>query len=78
MPNGTLFCSFCAKSAQEVRKLIAGPGPFICNECVELCMDILAGPAPISGEAEYLSWFPSGDAEYLSWVEPSPRKRLLW
>lgn len=36
-----LFCSFCGKSKNEVRKLIAGPSVYICNECVELCMDIL-------------------------------------
>ena len=37
----TLFCSFCGKSQHEVRKLIAGPTVFICDECVELCMDII-------------------------------------
>lgn len=37
----TLYCSFCGKSQLEVRKLIAGPTVFICDECVELCMDIL-------------------------------------
>lgn len=36
-----LYCSFCGKSQHEVRKLIAGPNVFICNECVELCMDII-------------------------------------
>ena len=48
MPNSgsgdsknTLYCSFCGKSQHEVRKLIAGPNVFICNECVELCMDII-------------------------------------
>ena len=39
--NNTLYCSFCGKSQHEVRKLIAGPTVFICNECVELCMDII-------------------------------------
>ena len=39
--KGTLFCSFCGKSQHEVRKLIAGPTVFICDECVELCMDII-------------------------------------
>ena len=37
----TLFCSFCGKSQHEVKKLIAGPTVFICDECVELCMDII-------------------------------------
>ena len=35
------YCSFCGKSQHEVRKLIAGPNVFICNECVELCADII-------------------------------------
>ncbi len=39
--NTTLYCSFCGKSQHEVRKLIAGPNVFICNECVELCTDII-------------------------------------
>lgn len=37
----TLYCSFCGKSQHEVRKLIAGPTVYICNECIELCMDIV-------------------------------------
>ena len=37
----TLFCSFCGKSQKEVKKLIAGPTVFVCDECVELCMDII-------------------------------------
>src|SRR5947209_18139711 len=36
-----LHCTFCGKSQHEVRKLIAGPTVFICDECVELCMDII-------------------------------------
>jgi ClpX C4-type zinc finger len=36
-----LHCTFCGKSQHEVRKLIAGPTVFICDECVELCMDIM-------------------------------------
>jgi ATP-dependent Clp protease ATP-binding subunit ClpX len=39
--KNTLYCSFCGKSRHEVRKLIAGPTVFICDECVELCMDII-------------------------------------
>jgi len=43
-PDGknTLYCSFCGKSQHEVRKLIAGPTVYICNECVELCSDIVS------------------------------------
>ena len=39
--KNTLYCSFCGKSQHEVKKLIAGPTVFICDECVELCMDII-------------------------------------
>ena len=41
LSKNTLYCSFCGKSQQEVRKLIAGPAVFVCGECVELCMDII-------------------------------------
>ncbi len=41
-PQGTLCCSFCGKSQKEVKKLIAGPGVYICDECIELCNDIIA------------------------------------
>ena len=41
MPKPLLYCSFCGKSQDEVRKLIAGPTVFICNECVGLCNKIL-------------------------------------
>lgn len=53
------YCSFCGKNQHEVRKLIAGPTVFICDECVELCMDIIReeyGSIPVDGELEYLSW----------------------
>ncbi|MGR9088123.1 MAG: ClpX C4-type zinc finger protein, partial [Gammaproteobacteria bacterium] len=36
-----LYCSFCGKSQHEVRKLIAGPAVYVCDECVELCNDII-------------------------------------
>jgi hypothetical protein len=39
--KNTLYCSFCCKSQHAVRKLIAGPTVFICDECIELCMDII-------------------------------------
>jgi ATP-dependent Clp protease ATP-binding subunit ClpX len=46
-PPETLHCSFCGKSQCDVEKLIAGPWTFICNECVGLCDDIIAGkPLP--------------------------------
>src|SRR5881392_3093651 len=46
--KGTLYCSFCGKSQHEVRKLIAGPTVFICDECVELSKDILRDEAKSS------------------------------
>ncbi|WP_204113863.1 ATP-dependent Clp protease ATP-binding subunit ClpX [Shimia biformata] len=47
--KNTLYCSFCGKSQHEVRKLIAGPTVFICDECVELCMDIIREETKASG-----------------------------
>lgn len=43
----TLYCSFCGKSQHEVKKLIAGPNVFICNECVDLCTDIIREEAGV-------------------------------
>jgi len=49
-PTNLTMCSFCGKTHGEVRKLIAGPGVYICAECIELCNEILAEeqrpPAP--------------------------------
>ena len=45
-----LYCSFCGKSQHEVRKLIAGPSVFICDECIELCNDIIRDET--QGEAQ--------------------------
>lgn len=55
--KNTLYCSFCGKSQHEVKKLIAGPVVFICDECVTLCMNIiveadLPNDEPLSREAE--------------------------
>lgn len=58
----TLYCDFCGKSQHEVRKLIAGPKNYICDECIELCMDIIRDEQPkVNGEAEYTSWLVSND-----------------
>ncbi|MEE2667231.1 MAG: ATP-dependent Clp protease ATP-binding subunit ClpX [Pseudomonadota bacterium] len=46
--KNTLYCSFCGKSQHEVKKLIAGPTVFICDECVELCMDIIKEESKLS------------------------------
>src|SRR6202046_1806940 len=45
-----LYCSFCGKSQHEVKKLIAGPSVFICDECIDLCNDIIRDEAA-SGES---------------------------
>jgi hypothetical protein len=53
-PKELLQCSFCRKNQDDVRKLIAGPTVFICDECVQICVDIIkqdARPGASSGEA---------------------------
>ncbi len=60
--NEILYCSFCGKSQHEVKKLIAGPSVFVCNECVNLCNDII--------REEELSDVASSDKSYL----PSPKE----
>jgi len=47
----TLYCSFCGKSQHEVKKLIAGPSVFICDECIDLCNEIIRDEAPSGAEA---------------------------
>ena len=47
-----LYCSFCGKSQHEVRKLIAGPSVFVCDECVELCNEIIREEAEEADSAE--------------------------
>jgi len=53
-PKRLFRCSFCGKSQTEVRKLIAGPGVFICDECVGLCQQIIAEKPATSGEPDLL------------------------
>jgi hypothetical protein len=48
--KNTLYCSFCGKSQHEVKKLIAGPTTFICDECVELCNGILVAEGTPAGK----------------------------
>ena len=45
-PTTTLTCSFCGKHQRQVNKLIAGPDVYICNECVDLCVEIIARERP--------------------------------
>ena len=44
--NGTIKCSFCGKSQDEVSRIIAGPGVYICSDCIELCKDIIDDDYP--------------------------------
>ena len=62
-----LFCSFCGKSQHEVTKLIAGPSVYICNECVDLCINIL--------KDEKVKTFPEGEEKKL--FNPSKIKTYL-
>jgi len=49
----TLYCSFCGKSQHEVKKLIAGPSVFVCDECIELCNEIIRDELPATKDARY-------------------------
>jgi ATP-dependent Clp protease ATP-binding subunit ClpX len=64
--NGTLRCSFCGKSQNDVRKLIAGPTVYICDECIELCNDIIAE-----------EWEEEKSRELRSLPKPSEIKTVL-
>lgn len=57
-PGNLLHCSFCGKTQHEVRKLIAGPSVFICNECVELCRDIIKEEKPDDNPLKKRSGIP--------------------
>jgi ATP-dependent Clp protease ATP-binding subunit ClpX len=54
-----LYCSFCGKSQHEVRKLIAGPSVFICDECIELCNDIIRDETQADTQAAFKSGLPT-------------------
>src|SRR5216117_3145838 len=64
--NGTLKCSFCGKSQNDVRKLIAGPTVYICDECIELCNDIIAE-----------EWEEEKSRELRSLPKPAESKNVL-
>ena len=59
----SLFCSFCGKSQKEVKKLIAGPTVFVCDECVELCMDIIKEDSKNNNVYDY-NWNSFNDADF--------------
>src|SRR3989339_239894 len=55
----TLYCSFCGKSQHEVKKLIAGPSVFVCDECIELCNEIIRDELPATTETPEKSDLPT-------------------
>jgi ATP-dependent Clp protease ATP-binding subunit ClpX len=57
--NSSLFCSFCNKSQDDVRKLVAGPSVYICDECVQLCNDILIEELDDTAHTDSLATVPS-------------------
>jgi ClpX C4-type zinc finger/Glyoxalase superfamily protein len=61
-PPDVLFCSFCGKSQHDVKKLIAGPGVYICDECVELCTEIIEGEEPLWNVFDLLTKAEKGDS----------------
>ena len=67
MTISSLLCSFCLKDESDVRQVIAGPGSYICDECVELCVAILAAPPAEQrgAEPELPSWATMTDAALL-------------
>jgi ATP-dependent Clp protease ATP-binding subunit ClpX len=69
-----LFCSFCAKPADQVNKLIAGPGTFICDGCVQLCNDILEQDSGDPSETDTSLWAKQSDEELL---ETLPRMAFV-
>jgi hypothetical protein len=62
----TKQCSFCAKEEQQITQMIAGPGVFICNECVTLCSEIFASGKESSGDAALPYWQSMTDEELLA------------
>jgi len=74
-------CSFCGKTQNQVKKLIAAPGVFICNECVDLCCEILTEESDGS-----FGWKPKDPIELegrtwpaqVMWPAPRPKSQLSW
>ena len=52
--KGPVSCSFCAKSQDQVKKIVAGPGVYICNECIDLCKEIIDEEFSDAGYGEFL------------------------
>ncbi len=54
--QATIACSFCRKPPDAVAKMVAGPGVFICNECVDLCTELIAMPSEQPAREQVASW----------------------
>lgn len=67
-PDPTYYCSFCGKSQHEIKKLIAGPAVFVCNECVALCVKII-GETPDPD--------PAAPPVKIEWPDNLPTENLL-
>lgn len=67
----TIRCSFCGKREGQIKRLVAGPGVYICNECIELCWDILNNDPDDFSEEE------ASELEQLDLIKPKEIKRLL-
>ena len=59
-------CSFCAKDEEQVAQMVAGPGVYICNECVDLCNDIFVAGQVQGGSAEIPYWQAMSDDQMLA------------
>ena len=64
--NKVLHCSFCNKSQHEVRKLIAGPSVFVCDECIDLCNDIIREEAQANARASIRNELPTDSYSLLN------------
>ena len=71
-----LHCSFCGRSQAEVKRLIAGPGVYICNECVEICADLLHDGGGIGGPPPRM--FPSPPLSAYRPRAVAPRARPVY
>jgi ATP-dependent Clp protease ATP-binding subunit ClpX len=62
----TTACSFCTKEEEQVAKMVAGPGVYICNECVDLCVSIMSVAAPTDEDRSIPYWQAMSDEELLA------------
>ena len=64
----SLFCSFCGKNQHEVKKLIAGPSVFICDECIDLCTDIIKEEIKAADSKKYVDLVDQRFLEALEYI----------